>query len=86
MDDSGSMSCRDDGVKSRWEYLIESFEGFVKERVSIGADDLISVIYHGSTSMIVAECQSNNDVINIVKGTNKRDEGTCFYKGVKLIE
>ena len=86
MDDSGSMESKDDGVKSRWQCLIESFEGFVKERLAMGADDLISVIYHESTSMIVAECQSNNNVLNIVKGKNPRYGGNSFYKGVNLIE
>ena len=46
----------------------------------------MSVIYHSSNSVIIAEFETTDKVINTVRYSNPRFGGNSFYQAVNLIE
>lgn len=64
LDHSGSMDCRDGGLKSRWQQVFDSFQGYIENYINMGqTNHVVSVIiYHNYSTIVAEQC----DILNVI--------------------
>ena len=82
LDDSGSMKSVDNGLTSRWQQLITAFKGFIdlriKNDVSNNSKDIVSVIFHSSTSVKVVVYEPISNVVQKIESAKPCFGSTDF--------